>query len=154
MAGRPRKPISASTRKISKKEKLDRAIQEEKLKIDRDNLTAPDWLNDDAAEEFMRVVDEARKIDILDNLDLAILAVYANAYSQYIRTVSGIAAGGLITSDGDKEVANPLVAIQEKYVKQIMLCSSKLGLSTTDRLKLVMPVTDAPQKNKFLSFVG
>ena len=43
--------------------------------------------------------------------------------------------------------------VQEKYVKQIMRCSTKLGLATTDRLKLVVPIREEPAENKFITLL-
>ena len=77
---RPRKVIGISTGKISKKDRMNRELQESKLKVGRDQLEtgAPKWLNDEAAYEYNRVVREAAKVDLLDNLDLSILAIYAD----------------------------------------------------------------------------
>ena len=86
MAGRPRKVVDISTGKIGKEKRLNRKIQEENLKLDRSTLEAgaPAWLSEDAAEEFNRVVSEAKAINLFDNLDLAILAIYADSYARYI----------------------------------------------------------------------
>ncbi|NLH46801.1 MAG: phage terminase small subunit P27 family [Acholeplasmataceae bacterium] len=157
--GRPRKKTAVATGKIGKQAAASRMRQEEELKLQRDALAPPAWLNEEAAAEFSRVVEEASKIDILDNLDLAVLAIYANAYTMYLQTVNKIAKFGLTgkreTLYGTYEVISPYVVAQDKYVKQIMLCSSKLGLATTDRLKLIVPTSDAGSKseNKFLRFV-
>ena len=78
MAGRLRKIVDNSTGKISKEDRANRKRQEEQLKIERNELEAgaPKWLSEQAAEEYKRVVEEAGKIGLLDNLDLAILAIY------------------------------------------------------------------------------
>lgn len=157
MAGRSRKMTVVSTGKIGKQATASRAIQEEKLKLNRDALAPPAWLDESATAEFTRVVDESAQIDILDNLDLAILAIYANAYSKYVDMVKYIHQNGVTgdreTKYGTYEVVSPYVLAQEKYVKQIMACSSKLGLATTDRLKLIVPGNEEKPNNKFLKFV-
>ena len=156
--GRPRKTIAVKTGKIGKQATANRARQEEKLKLARDALAPPDWLDNAAKEEFSRVVTESGEIDILDNLDLSILAIYANAYSRYIQTVKLIEEHGITgereTLYGTYDVISPYVVAQDKFVKQIMTCSSKLGLATTDRLKLIVPNAgeDKPE-NKFLRFI-
>lgn len=154
MAGRPRKSVDASVAKRGKKEKINRKIQEEKLKIDRDQLIAPAFLDDVAKEEFYRVVDETAKIDVLDNLDLSILAMYCNAYSQYIEVNEQIRNTMPALRYNDKGRSSPLITIQDKLAKQILSYSSKLGLATTDRLKLMVPNELAENKeNKFLKYV-
>lgn len=132
-------------------------MQESKLKLERDELVPPDWLDDFAREEFSRVVLEAGMINILDNLDLAVLAIYANAYSHYVTLTLKIAAEGYThrreTTTDTYEVVSPYVLAQEKYIKQIMTCSTRLGLATTDRLKLVVPMAEEEPENKFLRLI-
>ena len=84
MAGRPRKAVGVSTGKIGKEKRLNRKIQESKIRVDRLQLEegAPDWLSPEAAEEYMRIVHEAGKIDLLDNIDRAFLAIYADNYDR------------------------------------------------------------------------
>ena len=158
MAGRSRKIVDLSTGKIGKEKIRNRQEQEKKLKIDRESLIAPEWLSPNAKLEFERVVEEASKINILDNLDLSVLAIYCNAYDGYIQTVEILNKEGLIqykeTSNGDAlAIAHPAINTQEKYVKQIMQCSTKLGLATTDRLKLVVPTKEEHKENKFITFL-
>ena len=142
MGGRQKKSASVATGKIGKEAIQAKLKQEEKLKLSRNGLTPPSWLDAFAAEEFSRVVDEAGNINLLDNLDLSILAVYSNAYSRYIEATKFINENGITgdreTKYGIQEVVSPYVLAQEKYVKQIMQCSTKLGLATTDRLKLIV----------------
>lgn len=78
MGGRQKKSASVATGKIGKEAIQAKLKQEEKLKLSRNGLTPPSWLDAFAAEEFSRVVDEAGNINLLDNLDLSILAVYSN----------------------------------------------------------------------------
>lgn len=155
--GRPRKTAEASTRKVSKEEKETRAAAEKKLKLGSDQLEVPKWLQDDtvAVAEFLRVVDEYKKIDTLDNLDLSTLAIYAKAYSSYIDVTNEINAHGYIvpTADGSSKIS-PYVTAQDRYVTQIFRCSAKLGLATTDRLKLVVGADNDKADNKFLPFLG
>jgi|GEM_PF-269386 hypothetical protein len=158
MAGRSRKIVDISTGKIGKEKIRNRQEQEKKLKIDRESLIAPEWLSPNAKLEFERVVEEVSKINILDNLDLSVLAIYCNAYDGYIQTVEILNKEGLIqykeTSNGDAlAIAHPAINTQEKYVKQIMQCSTKLGLATTDRLKLVVPIREEPAENKFITLL-
>ncbi len=154
--GRPRKTIEASTRKVSKEDKAARMAAEKKLKLGSDQLAVPDWLQSDAiaAEEFKRVVEEYKKIDTLDNLDLSTLAIYCKAYSSYIEVTRLIEVSGYVaaTADGSAKIS-PYVTAQDRYVTQIFRCSAKLGLATTDRLKLVVGVDDGKADNKFLPFL-
>lgn len=156
---RPRKTMAVSTGKIGKAAREKRKNEEKKYKLTRDALSPPMWLDTKAKKEFKRVVAECEKIDILDNLDLAVLAIYANAYSHFVDCCDYINRNGetieKISRYGAYEVTSPYIAAQEKYVKQIMLCSSKLGLATTDRLKLIVPVVDdESEENKFKKYLA
>lgn len=153
MPGRPRKVIEISTGKIGKKEKLNRKIQEEKLKVARDELEAgaPEWLSQEAAKEYNRVVAEAKKINLFDNLDLAILAIYADCYARYIKASGLVAEHGFTATSRGAFTVSPYVEVMDKAATQILKCSTKLGLSVTDRLKLIVPTKEEKSVNKFLS---
>lgn len=159
-AGRPRKVIDISTGKIGKAKRTARKENEKKLKLPRDALLPPQWLDEEGKEEFIRVVDECEKIDILDNLDRSILAIYANAWSRYIKIAMHIQDGdyGEIgyreNKYGRYETVSPYLEAETKYVRQIMDCSAKLGMATTDRLKLVVPVKQDKAVNKYLKYVN
>ena len=155
---RPRKVIDISTGKIGKAKRSARQENEKKFKLPRDALAPPDWMEDERArEEFMRVVTECAKIDILDNLDLAILAIYSNSYANYVQASNYINTSGPIVfkenAYGKYQAESPWVDIQAKYAKQIMQCSTKLGMATTDRLKLVVPVKEEKAVNKYLKYL-
>lgn len=155
--GRPRKMSSVSTGKIGKEARAEREIQESKLKLGRDDLKPPSFLDFDGQKEFKRVVKEAKKVDILDNLDLTILAVYAHAWEQYTKCAAYVQEHGVtetrVNQYGEYETVSPWVSAQEKYAKQIMQCSTKLGLATTDRLKLIVPTKEEEQPiNRYLKY--
>ena len=148
---RPAKAIAQQTRHYSQAQRLEREIVENGLKAARDDLTPPAWLDDAARQEFARVVDEAGKVGLLDNLDLSILALYADSYSQYQEAaqhlkIEGMAPGGKV---------NPFQRVATDAAKTILACSSKLGLAATDRLKLAVgrkPKQESPV-NKWLQFL-
>ena len=154
---RARKVIDVSTGKIGKEKIKARKEAEKKLKAERDDLVAPDWLSENAKAEFDRVVSECDKINILDNLDLGVLAIYCNAYDGYVETTKKLEIEGVVKKKqkktGELEFINPLVNVQEKYVKYIMQSSTKLGLATTDRLKLIVPVKEEKPENKFITML-
>ena len=156
MAGRPRKVVGISTGKIGKQKRLNRKIQEEKLKLERDQLEkgAPSWLSSLAQEEYMRVVQEAGKVRLLDNLDLAVLAIYADNYDRYVQASSALQEYGLTMESRKGEIPSPYIKIAGDAATQIQRCSTKLGLAATDRLKLIVPTEEEKSVNKFLRFLN
>ena len=153
--GRPRKVIAMSTGNISKAQKAARAEGEKVLKVSRDELRAPDWLPDKAALEFERVCRNAAELGMLDNLDLSVLAVYADNYNRYIEASTQLSLPGhVITTDKGYAMPSPWVSILNQSAKNIFSCSAKLGLAVTDRLKLITPVKEEKSVNKFVKFLG
>ena len=149
---RPRKVVGISTGKIGKEKIANRQEQEKKIKVGREGLErgAPPWLDEEAAEEFERVVSEARAIDLFDNLDLTVLAIYADNYSRYMKAAEKMKNFGMvIETDDGKKIISPYVVIADKAATQIQKCSAKLGLATTDRLKLIVPTKKEEKPNKF-----
>lgn len=118
----------------------------------------PEFLCDEAKQEFIRVVEAYDNIGSLDALDLSVLAVYADAWANYERLAKIIAENGAVLVKkrvtGKIEIQNnPAVAIQAEYVKRIMQCSLKLGMATTDRLRLAVPQVESDE-DAFSSFEG
>lgn len=155
--GRPKKTMAVSTGKISKEDRAKREKQEAQLKLERDGLKPPSNLTLRAQAEFMRVVGECEKLDILDNLDLSVLSIYAFAWDQYLTCAEMIQKEGpvevKVTNNGESRSVSSFVNAQEKFAKQIMQCSTKLGLATTDRLKLIVPTEAETTENRFLKYV-
>lgn len=153
--GRPRKVVSMSTGNISKATKAARAESEKALKVNTNELRAPDWLSDIAAVEFDRVVANAAQVGMLDNLDLSVLAIYADNYYRYIEATKALAKDGHVTkAKSGYQMPSPWMSILNQSAKNIFACSAKLGLAVTDRLKLIVPVKEEKEVNKFIKFLG
>ena len=148
--------VDISTGKIGKQARVARQVAESKIKIDRKQLEtgAPSWLCDGAAQEYNRVVREAGKIGLLDTLDMVVLAIYADNYARYVTASIEMRRSGLTVEGKFADVPSPYVAIADKAATQIQKCSTKLGLATTDRLKLIVPEKEDKQVNKFLKYLS
>lgn len=148
MRGRPPKLSVVSTGKIGKEAKLQKEIKESKIKVNS-NLKPPTYLSAIAKKEFKRVVKESNSLDLLDNLDLAFLVIYAQAYSEYIEITDKIKEEDLYSKDRAR-----LYRLQKMQIETIMQCSGKLGLAISDRLRLVIPdSTEKKEENPFLKYL-
>lgn len=128
---------------------------EKEIKAKADDLTAPDWLSDTAAIEFERVVQEAMEVGMLDNLDLSVLAVYADNYSRYVQAATYMNRHGpLVTMKTGYEQISPWLTVLNQSAKNIFTCSTKLALAVTDRLKLIVPTKEEKSVNKYIKFLG
>ncbi len=148
------KKVAASTKKhLSKRDKELREKQEKAIKVDR-NLEVPEAIQDDpiAVEEFIRIRDAAEKIDLWDDLDLSVLTIYCKSYSSYLEVTKAIEFNGYVVEGKHGERISPWVTAQSRYIDTIFRCSAKLGLSTTDRLKIVVPEAES-EENKFIKYI-
>lgn len=151
--GRQKKVAAATKKHLSKRDKELREKQEKAIKVDR-NLEVPEAIQDDpiAVEEFMRIRDAAEKIDLWDDLDLSVLTIYCKSYSSYLEVTKAIEFNGYVVEGKHGERISPWVTAQSRYIDTIFRCSAKLGLSTTDRLKIVVPEAE-PEENKFIKYI-
>lgn len=151
--GRQEKVTAATKKHLSKREKELREKQEKAIKVDR-NLEVPEAIQDDpiAVEEFIRIRDAAEKIDLWDDLDLSVLTIYCKSYSSYLEVTRAIELNGYVVDGKHGERISPWVTAQSRYIDTIFRCSAKLGLSTTDRLKIVVPEAEA-EENKFIKYI-
>lgn len=151
--GRQKKVTAATKKHLSKREKELREKQEKAIKVER-NLEVPEAIQDDpiAVEEFIRIRDAAEKIDLWDDLDLSVLTIYCKSYSSYLEVTRAIELNGYVVDGKHGERISPWVTAQSRYIDTIFRCSAKLGLSTTDRLKIVVPEAEA-EENKFIKYI-
>lgn len=155
--GRPPKIIDLQKRHNTKSEIAKKRENEKKLGLARDHLKAPAWLRKEAKVEFERVVKETEEIGLLDNLDLTVLAIYADAYYHYTKLSKQLAREGDTVIEERRYdrilKVNPKLQAQSHYVDRIMKASTKLGMATTDRLRLIVPEKGTDKKNKFLALI-
>lgn len=160
---RTKKAIDLAEGHRTKAEIESRKKQEEKFASDRiDKIKCPDYLQFEARKEFNRVVKAFAEIEgfakLVNDLDIATLSIYADAYFNYKRLTQEIAEeGATMTYTNTKGESNTVVSAkvqaQMKYIDVIMKCASKLGLSVSDRLRLVVPEQKEQNKNKFAEFI-
>ncbi len=154
--GRPAKVVAICKSKNSKAEMAARKKAEDEYRLGREDLeiNVPGWLSPGAREEFCRVVREAAQVPFLDNLDLAVLAIYADNYEKYSYAAEKVAEEGYMVEGRMGTTINPWINLQNKCADQIHKCSSRLGLATTDRLRIIVPKAKAEaQENKYLKYL-
>ena len=69
-----------------------------------------------------------------------------------MKSVEAMAKSGSVIDTGEKLIMSPYVVIADKAATQILKCSAKLGLATTDRLKLIVPTKEETKPSKFANF--
>ena len=92
-------------------------------------MQVPKWLNDEARAVWEQTRNQVRGLELLDNLDAQMLAVYADAVARY-QTMSKLQ----LDSDGIKEL--------QAWARLIAQYADKLGLSPAARARLVKKKAD------------
>lgn len=126
------KPASPEL-KLIRGERADR-LNPEAPKADGGAPECPAHLDDEARAEWARVLDELRQLGVLSSTDRAVIALYCDYYSQWVRASQWVARTGLtVTTDKGAEKTNPAVTIGRAATVQMARLLSELGLTPSAR---------------------
>src|SRR5690625_586590 len=76
--------LQGNPNKRNTNELKKRAEQEEKMKMSADHVVPPSWLSKTAKKEFKRLAELLLEVELINNADVGHLALYCDAYSNYI----------------------------------------------------------------------
>ena len=164
---RPREPIALVQAKgkkhLTKEEIKEREARE--VQPCTDDVTAPSYLTAAQKKQFDKLANQLKKIGIMGETDVDILARYVTAQGLYEKAVKDLRK---LESDRPKDktaehyyealelwykMQDRATQRQERYFKQVNAAARELGLTISSRCKLVVPVKDeAPKENKFAKF--
>ena len=140
---RPRKNVTALQGNYSKEMIQESLEQEKSITGDSDNIIIPLFIRHDdvAVEEFLRIVEELKKVNLVTNVDSTLLGIYADCYSKYVESTMAMANEPLVVEYTNKggetnSVANPYIKIQNQYMQMLMKISEKYGLDPSSRSKI------------------
>jgi len=109
------------------------AAEGEMRRTARPSLRAPEWMSDDAREVWEGVKRKLRGIEMLDNLDAELLAVYCDAVVHYrnaSRALNLVDDNGLSTATVDQ------VKAAQAWARIVATYADRLGLSPGARARL------------------
>lgn len=173
MAG-PRQPVrlvmAKGAKHLTKKEISDRMSSE--VQPCADGIAAPSYLTAKQKKQFDTISAQLARLGIMGETDCDTLARYITAQGFYVEAVKELRKLQKDRPTSPEKGAGPeerdsyfnrldvwttLVDLadkrQDRYFKQAMAAASKLGLTITDRCKLVVPQSAEPPKvNKFARF--
>ncbi len=173
MAG-PRQPVrlvmAKGAKHLTKKEISDRMNSE--VQPCADGIAAPSYLTKKQKEQFGIIAEQLDRLGIMGETDCDTLARYITAqgfYEDAVKELRKLQKDRPKSPEDDADVDAieafrsslstwlALVDIvdkrQDRYFKQAMAAASKLGLTITDRCKLVVPQSaETPKVNKFARF--
>lgn len=130
--------LEGNPAKKNKDELMRRARNEEKMKMSSDNVVPPSFLDATAKKEFRRLAKLLLSVELINDADVGHLALYCDAYSQYLSYKRQVKQKGLWI-DGKP---NPFIIRMRDAAAQMRSFSSDLGLSPTARAKLAINLED------------
>ena len=103
-----RKPLSETTRHMTVAERQEKQQAEDMISSvsNQEILKPPSWLSKVAKEEWKRILPQLLSIDIVGNLDLANIAGYCQAYSNYRRATEALNASNLVIASINSYISN------------------------------------------------
>ena len=116
-------------------------------------------LSRDARQEWIRVGGILLRMRVLTEADLSALAAYATVYSRWVQAKRYIARKGVMVrpAPGSRSrVQNPMLAVANRCLKQMMHFLGEFGLTPSTRTRIVSAdasETDAERK-KAARFLG
>lgn len=135
-------PVELQTGHRTKAEIQDRREAENSIKCDNDRIKdVPNWLDDIAKEEYIKLVNDLENSDILTNVDIPVVAVVADAISKMQKLTEKINKEGMFitkVSDRGSEnlVEHPATRLYKQYNAIYKQYLQELGLSPSSRAKL------------------
>lgn len=160
---RPRQPVDLVIAKGKKH--LTKAEIEERRSSEvqpaTEGIAAPSFLTAAQKKEFDKIAGQLQKLNIMGETDVDTLARYVTAQGLYEQAVKDLRTAQRQHPGGEEPAAliawaNAMETLDkrvERYYKQATSAASKLGLTITDRCRLVVPVKDEePKLNKFSRF--
>lgn len=162
MAG-PRKPMLLNLANGGKhwtKEEISDRLRGEVQPV-TDGIEAPSFLTTKQKKEFTKIADQLERLGVMGETDCDTLARYVVAQDLYAQAVKdlrvvqkqrpkGMDPTGLI---GWADALAALDKRCDRYFKQATVAAAKLGLTISDRCKLVVPAAaEEPKQNKFKKF--
>lgn len=122
----------------------------EELKVDFNDVTAPEYLPPSLVKKFDDIASKLVSIGVMTELDEDCLARYLLAEQQYLATSTSLIKA---TKAGDITLMERLTRLQGKYFDQCRAAGNDLGLSITSRAKLAVPKVETVEpENRFARF--
>jgi P27 family predicted phage terminase small subunit len=101
---------------------------------------APEWLSDEAKEEWRRVVPTLTKLGLLTDLDGAALTVYVEAWSNFVEATKEVSrTGSLVMGPRGSFVRNPAALVAKDSATTLRAFCTEFGLTPSARSRMSVP---------------
>lgn len=150
---RPKEPIQLVLAKGNShltKEEIEERKRSEVQPV-CDEVEPPSYLTAKQKKEFAKYAEQLKKLRIIGETDVDILARYIMSQDLYIKLTKQLSKREVLN---DPFLLDKYIKNQDKAFKQCQSCARELGLTIASRCKLVVPQTETTQKkeNKFDKF--
>ena len=146
---RGRKPIPPEFKVITG-EKRTKRLAPDRPQPDASIPDIPDFLDDDAQEEWNRIAPELKRMGVLADVDRAALAGYCQSYSNWVNAVKKIKkAGTIIKTSNGNVIQSPLVGIANKALEMMQKFAVEFGMTPSSRSRVKATKSDESAKNKW-----
>jgi P27 family predicted phage terminase small subunit len=99
--------------------------------------TCPVFLSTEAKSEWRRQVVELSRLGVLAKIDRALLAVYCEAWGEFVMVVEAIGKSGVIIKDRDGRLKrNPLCRVRDAAVERMIRLAGQFGFTPAARTRL------------------
>ena len=149
--GRNIRPVRLMTAKIGKEKRNKRQKAEDAFNVGRASLVPPDELSERAKNKYEQICNDCFW---LDSGSSDAVTAYAFAYDRFLDLVEIMKdQPETVMNEDGKFIKNPNRIALTAYVNMMVQLSSKIGLYSTDRLKLAAE-SEKKEANKFAEFIS
>lgn len=162
--GRKAKPIDlilleGNSNRLTKKQIAERKEREAQLQIRSDKIKPPSWLEEPAKKEFNRLVSLLQEIKLVTEADIAQLATYCDAYTEYIKCTKIIQGEGLMVEYTNKaaetnKVPHPLLTKKKHLFDQMRVMAQEFGFTPSARAKIAIPKKETKEPTELDKMFG
>jgi P27 family predicted phage terminase small subunit len=98
----------------------------------------PAWLSKEAKAEWRRQVKALVAMGVVAKCDRALLAVYCEAWGEFVQAAEAIGKSGLLIKDpdGDKLRRNPLLTVRDHAAERLLKLAAQFGFSPAARTRV------------------
>ena len=134
---------------LTKEEISQRMEAEAALRPDSDKVKPPTWLSKDAKKEFKFLAQALLDIKQMTNTDVHMLAVYCDAYVEYVECGRIVDAEGIIleytnTAGETNKIAHPALTKKKAAFDIMSKIAAEYGFTPSSRARIAIP--KKPQK--------
>ena len=116
---------------------------------------APVFLNEYGVAEWHKVTNQLYELDMLHDVDLALLSAYCREMGTYMELAAATPVGGMVERTFDKDgrlrasKAKPEVRLMRESLDRALKLATQFGLTPSARASISAPVKEDDNKGEF-----